>query len=78
METTKQSISEIHFAAYRAAGILRARLREIAREHSDRIRQLERLMHQLTDENPGELTGTADVTLAPEIMDLLNDPLHGL
>lgn len=73
--------AELLLIAYRGRETLRARIKAVAREHSDRIRRLDALMHRINAKPEGqgaELTGTAGLSIEPELEKLLANPTHGL
>jgi hypothetical protein len=76
-----KSPAEVHLMAHRASEELKSRFRGIAREHSDRIRQLSDLMRQISasDFDDGQvLAGTKGVSLSPELEKLIVNPTGGL
>jgi hypothetical protein len=73
--------AELLLIAYRGRETLRARLKVFAREHSDRIRKLDGLMHRINAKphtNGDELAGTTGVSIEPDLEKLLVNPVHGL
>lgn len=80
MLQAQTSKAELHLLAYRSHETLRARLKSVAREHADRMKQLENLMAQIAASDPSsnELPGVGTLSLTPEIERLLVNPTHGL
>lgn len=72
--------AELHLLAYRAHETLRARLKSVAREHADRMKQLDHIMVQIAASDPSsnEFPGVGTLSLTPEVERLLVNPTHGL
>lgn len=68
---------EIYLEAGRAISALKARVKALAREHSDRIKRLETLRKQIESREPG-LVGVDRITLSPEVAQLVVHPTAGL
>ena len=75
------TVPQVISMAYRSRQTLRAQLKSVAREYSDRIRQLDHLMERASasDEAGADaLTGVDKLSLSPELKRLLVNPTHGL
>jgi hypothetical protein len=76
-----KSPAEVHLMADRACEELRSRIKAIAREHSDRIRQLTGLKRQImaSEFAAGQtLAGIEAITLSPDLEKLVVNPTNGL
>jgi hypothetical protein len=75
-----ESPAEIHLIAAEGIETLRARLKSIAREHSDRIHKLNVLQRKIVVSRHAEagLPGLAGLSIEPDLQKLLVDPTHGL
>lgn len=73
---------ELHLLAYRSREALKARLKAVAREHSDRIKQLDHIMQQISEAPPPHSGASLDhidhITLSPDLEKLLLNPTEGL
>ena len=73
--------AELHLLAYRSRETLHARLKAICREHSDRMKRLDKIMHQISAAEPKSDDGMPDISrlnLSPDLEMLLINPAHGL
>ncbi len=76
-----KSPAEVHLMAHRANETLRARIKGVARDHADRMRQLNDLMRQIsaTDFDDGQtLAGMKGISISPELERLIVNPTDGL
>ena len=76
-----KSPADVHLMADRSREALRARLRNIARDHSDRIRQLTDLMKQISASDYHEgatLSGVDGISVSPDLEKLILNPTEGL
>jgi hypothetical protein len=75
------TLPQVHLLAYRSRETLRSQLKSLAREYSDRIKQLDNVMRQaaVASENTGDtLKGVDALSLSPDLQRLLVNPTHGL
>lgn len=72
--------AELLMLAYRGRETLRSRIKAVAREHSDRIRRLDLLMHRINAKPDGgpDLAGTGGLSIEPDLEKLLQNPTYGL
>lgn len=81
--TNAQTVSDIYFQAGIAKATLKANLREVAREYSDRCKRLEQVQQEAQRQaaihgNSALLNGLGEMSLSPDLQKLLVNPLHGL
>jgi hypothetical protein len=75
-----ESPAEINLIADEGIETLRARVKAIAREHSDRIHKLNVLKRKIVVSRHAEagLPGMPALSIEPDLQKLLVDPTHGL
>lgn len=73
--TPAQTVSDLYFQAGIAKATLKANLREVAREYSDRVKRLDQI--QLEAQRQAA-NGIGEMSLSPDLQKLLVNPLHGL
>lgn len=73
--------AEIMYSCHVGIGALKARQKEIVKEHTERIKGLQHVLDSVCHRKQvGELQLGDDgaASLKPELVELLEDPLHGL
>ena len=81
MNETPLSNSDVIIKAYDGIQVLRERLKAIAKEHSERTKQLQGVMQDVSHaakSGQGELFKLGGHSLSPELERLLKNPLAGL